>query len=149
EVLQQPPVPVATYNELVCHIAPLQHYNRNITLYFRGQNTDRQKDGLTQLLPSIFRIYPGETRLMLKQRFQLLHQKTEALKKSLAKQVPQLGGTRLVTEHPELTWALLQHYQVCRTPVLDITHSIHVACSFAFDGNKGDTGMVYVLGMPW
>jgi hypothetical protein len=149
EILQQPPIKVATYNELVTHIAPLQHYNRNITLFFRGQATDRQKDGLTQLLPSIFRIFPGETRLMLKQRFQLLHQKTEALKKLLASQTPQLGGTRLVTEHPELAWALLQHYQVCLTPVLDITHSIHVACSFAFDGNKGKTGMVYVLGMPW
>ena len=149
EVLRQPPIKVATYNQLVTHIAPLQHYNRNITLFFRGQATDRQKDGMTQLLPSIFRLYPGETRLLLKQRFSLLHQKAEALKKLLAAQDPKPGGTRLVTEHPELAWALLQHYQVCRTPVLDITHSIHVACSFAFDGNKGATGMVYVLGMPW
>ena len=72
EVLQQPPIPVATYNQLITHIAPLQHYNRNITLFYRGQTTDRQKDGMTQLLPSIFRLYKGETRLLLKQRFALL-----------------------------------------------------------------------------
>jgi len=33
--------------------------------------------------------------------------------------------------------------------LLDITQSLHVACSFAFDRNSGGTGIIYVLGMPW
>ena len=55
----------------------------------------------------------------------------------------------MVNSYPEIAWALLQHYEKCDTPLADLTHSLHVACSFAFDRNTGSTGIVYVLGMPW
>jgi hypothetical protein len=55
----------------------------------------------------------------------------------------------MLNKYPEIAWSLLQHYEICDTPLLDLTHSLHVACSFAFDRNEGEFGIVYVLGMPW
>jgi hypothetical protein len=39
----------------------------------------------------------------------------------------------------------LQHYEVCKTPLLDVTHSLRVAASFALNGN-GSNGFILVLG---
>jgi hypothetical protein len=41
-----------------------------------------------------------------------------------------------------------QHYEICDTPLLDITHSLRTACSFALqESNKH--GYIYVLAMPY
>ena len=48
-----------------------------------------------------------------------------------------------------LQYSILQHYEVCKTPLLDLTQSIKVACSFAILDNKDKTGYIYVLGMPY
>ena len=47
---------------------------------------------------------------------------------------------------PEIAWSVLQHYEVCDTPLIDVTHSLRVACSFALE--KGEKGQLYVLGFP-
>jgi hypothetical protein len=46
-----------------------------------------------------------------------------------------------------LRWSILQHYEVCRTPLLDVTHSLRIAASFASDG-AGDEAFIFVLGVP-
>ena len=48
-----------------------------------------------------------------------------------------------------IQWSILQHYEVCATPLLDFTQSIRVACSFALNGNKGENGFVTVFGFPY
>jgi hypothetical protein len=48
-----------------------------------------------------------------------------------------------------IQWSILQHYEVCNTPLLDFTHSLHVACSFAQIDNDGEFGYVYVFGLPY
>lgn len=45
--------------------------------------------------------------------------------------------------------AFLQHYEVVATPLLDVTHSLRVACSFAQFAGTGSTCCVYVLGFPY
>ena len=47
-----------------------------------------------------------------------------------------------------LRWAILQHYGVCRTPLLDVTHSLRIAASFATQNTKGSDAFVFVLGVP-
>jgi hypothetical protein len=43
----------------------------------------------------------------------------------------------------------LQHYEVCGTPLLDVTHSLRVAASFATnDAVKGHNPTLYVLVVP-
>ena len=42
----------------------------------------------------------------------------------------------------------MQHYDVCPTPLVDITSSLRVACSFALNKNNNECGYIYVLGLP-
>ena len=61
----------------------------------------------------------------------------------------QFEGRKNIRVYEILRWSILQHYDVCPTPLLDITHSIRVACSFAhYDVNHQDEVFIYVLGMP-
>lgn len=149
EVLKSEPKKVGTYDELVIDIAQILHRTRNLTLFYRGQEKDHKKDGKTTILPSIYRLKEGKKRLNLVDRFRFLDDKVNALKKTFNKQIFKISGTSMLNKYPEIVWSLLQHYKICDTPLLDLTHSLHVACSFAFDENKGETGVVYVLGMPW
>jgi hypothetical protein len=58
-----------------------------------------------------------------------------------------LEGGRRIRIHQILRWAILQHYEVCATPLLDVTQSLRVACSFAQQQTK--TGaLIYILGLP-
>lgn len=43
----------------------------------------------------------------------------------------------------------MQHYEVCKTPLLDLTQSLKVACSFAALNNKEKMGYIYVLALPY
>jgi hypothetical protein len=140
---------IKTYDELVTDVAQIQHRNRNLTLYYRGQNIDFKPFGETSILPSIYRKKKGEKRLMLKSGFETLKNKAEELKKLFRESTIKYAGTSMLNKYPEIAWSLLQHYEVCDTPLLDLTHSLHVACSFAFDRNTGDTGIIYIIGMPW
>jgi hypothetical protein len=149
EVLKSTPKRVETYDDLVKDIAQILHRNRNYVLFYRGQSIDFKTDGKTTILPSIYRKKADDKRLLLKVRFETLVQKTEGLKKLFRESTIKYSGTSLLNKYPEIAWSLLQHYEICDTPLLDLTHSLHVACSFAFDKNEGETGIIYVLGMPW
>jgi hypothetical protein len=149
DVLKSAPKRVETYDELVKDVAQILHRNRNYVLFYRGQSKDYKTDGKTTILPSIYRKKLEEKRLMLKERFETLEQKTEALKKLFRDSTIKYAGTSMLNKYPEIAWSLLQHYEICDTPLLDLTYSLHVACSFAFDRNEGETGIIYVLGYPW
>ncbi|HEV2695536.1 MAG TPA: FRG domain-containing protein, partial [Verrucomicrobiae bacterium] len=53
-----------------------------------------------------------------------------------------------IERHQSLRWAILQHYQVCSTPLLDVTHSLRVAASFAADNNNSHEAILYVIAVP-
>ena len=44
---------------------------------------------------------------------------------------PRFHGASSVFNSLHVRWALLQHYNICDTPLVDITQSLHVASSFA------------------
>lgn len=148
-VLKSEPKHVNSYDDLVKAVAQILHRNRNLTLFYRGQSSDYKSEGKTIIMPSIFRKKSGEDKLGLKERFEILNKKSEGLKKLFKDSAIKYAGTSLLNKYPEIAWSLLQHYEVCDTPLIDLTHSLHVACSFAFDRNEGKTGIIYVLGMPW
>lgn len=150
EILKSDSKSVSTYDELVKNVAQLQHHNRQFNLFFRGQTKDhRDADHKSTILAGIFRKGLGETRLPLKERFESLRSNVDKLRKAFNHRSPKFTGTHLLNKYEEVSWAILQHYQVCPTPVIDITHSLHVACSFAYEGNTQNTGVIYVLGLPW
>jgi len=148
EILKSNPKRVESYDDLVRDVAQIMYHNRNLTLFFRGQTKDYKDDEYTTIMPSIYRTKNSE-RLMLKNRFEILNNKVEDLRKIFKDSKIKYAGTNLLNKYPEISWSLLQHYEVCATPLLDITHSLHVACSFAYDRNEENSAIIYVLGMPW
>lgn len=150
EILESKPRYVSTYNDLVSDVAQILYRNRNLVLFYRGQDREHlDTERKATVLPSIYRDKKDEKRLLLKKRFKLLNHKTEKLRLNFRDYKIKMAGTRSLNQYPEIAWAILQHYGACDTPLLDLTHSLHVACSFAMDDNNNNTGIVYVFGMPW
>ena len=114
---------VTTYFKLATKIAQLQFLNRDHVLLFRGQSKDRlTKNGYSILKPSLFRLHGSKipTKRVLVQRFQTLRRAERELVKHYAKE--RLLGVQRLKRQRILRWAILQHYDVCKTPLLDVTH---------------------------
>lgn len=136
---------VASYPQLVQTVAHIASGNRLLLLYFRGQQRDyKDRNGRTTLYPSICR--PKGARLA-KQRLQ---ERNEVLRQAmlLLKGDANLDLRLRIHSHPEAPMALLQHYELCRTPLLDVTRSLRVAASFALLDGAAE-GYVFVIGMPY
>jgi hypothetical protein len=139
---------VNSFLELAFKVAELQFRNRDHVLLFRGQSADyRNKKGNSTLKPTLFRPLkkgnPNSNTLI--QRFEALRDAEDDLAYRY-QQAGFLGAERLQRQHI-LRWAILQHYEVCRTPLLDITASLRVAASFASLDHKGEA-FLFVLGVP-
>lgn len=142
---------VPNFRALVGCIAKLSFYNPRHMLLFRGQGCEyfnrSEGRGLTVLKPSIFRVVHGQPLpLAMPQRYERL-QEAERLLLSEWDQTGMEGYER-ITRNRIVRWAILQHYEICRTPLLDATHSLRVASSFASLDAKGKFAVLYVLAVP-
>lgn len=118
---------------------------------FRGQTSDlRNAQENTTLKPSLFRPIKGQSSLpnsdILNTRFLTLKNAEIELVR-LYKNARMLGVERL-KRHRILRWAILQHYEVCPTPLLDVTHSLRIAASFASQDATGHNAFLFVLAVP-
>jgi hypothetical protein len=139
---------VKDYLDLATKIADLQFRNHDHVLLLRGQGGDyRNRSGNSSLKPTLFR--PTKTgnpdRATLVERFERLV-RAEQLLVAHYKAAGHFGFDRL-KRHRILRWSILQHYEVCATPLLDVTHSIRIAASFA-SLSGADLAFIYVLGVP-
>lgn len=138
--------PVKSYRELMQQVARLAYLNKDHLLFFRGQQRDyRNKAGASTIYPAIYR---GErvSQQQIELRFAVLTSAAKRLCAALAAE--DVTGHADVRRRRYIQWSILQHYEVCPTPLLDLTHSLRVASSFAsLDGN-GDP-YVFVLGLPF
>jgi hypothetical protein len=139
---------VTSYFELATKVAELQFRNRDHVLLFRGQNADYlDHKHKTTLRPRLFRRTeagnpnPDE----LRERFDSLKRAGAELVR-LYRRADYLGTDRL-ERYQVLRWAILQHYEVCATPLLDVTQSLRIAASFASQAADGDA-FLFVLGVP-
>lgn len=144
-----PAYEVASYFDLATKVAELQFHNRDHILLFRGQAGDyRNRSGYTSLKPSLLRGDGGRNPSLdeLRKRFARL----TAAESILAEEYLAAGllGMERVGRHGIVRWAMLQHYEVCPTPLLDVTHSLRIAASFASHGAQGEA-YVFVLGVPY
>jgi hypothetical protein len=147
DVTHSPAFPIKTYRELVEHVARLSYANRNQLLFFRGQDKDYQtKAGGSTLYPAIYR---GDNlpRRELVVRFQMLDDASRVLVRLFQQQ--KIEGASEVARKRYIQWSILQHYEVVATPLLDVTHSLRVACSFAQLASTDPACYVYVLGLPY
>lgn len=139
---------VSSFLELARKIAELQFLNRDHVLLFRGQGGDhRNVKGNTSVKPTLFRPEgKGNPDLAtLERRFVLLARAERALVARY--QSAGFRGLDRIKRHHVLRWSILQHYEVCATPLLDVTHSIRIAASFA-SLSANDRAYLFVLGVP-
>ena len=139
--------PVMTYRQLVEQIAKLAYLNKDYLLFFRGQGIDyRNRSNASTIYPTIYR---GDyvPQREINYRFQLLEQASREIRDIFEKE--NIQGNEDLKWKKFLQWSILQHYEVCNTPLLDLTHSLRVACSFAQIQAKNSYGYVYVFGLPF
>lgn len=141
------PYPIDDYRELVGEVAKLSYLNKDYLLFYRGQDRDYKNRGESSTFyPNIYRgdyVKKQEVRY----KFDLL--KTAGQYLSDEFEDKGIDGAREVRRKKHVRWGILQHYEVCDTPLLDFTHSLRVASSFAQIDNKNKHGYVFVFGLPY
>lgn len=146
---------VSDYEELARKIAELQFRNRSYVLLFRGQARDhKDHHGQSTHQPTLFRSQPRQILPDRRQydpfdipiKFEKLKRCEAVLNDEFAKSG--FIGSDEISRYRILRWSILQHYEVCDTPLLDVTHSLRIAASFASIENETDSAFLYVLGVP-
>ncbi len=133
-VRRSTPLSVTTFSELVERVAEITYRNPEDCIFYRGQSKDhRDKTDGTSIYPTIFR-KPDKavSDRLLHKRFEKLANRSQGLLDRF-KSKELIGREKL--KFQEVAWAILQHYESCATPLLDVTTSIRVAASFAMLGD--------------
>jgi hypothetical protein len=140
---------VETYFQLAKKVAELQFRNREHVLLFRGQKEDFLTSKYNSMLKaSIFRLDGKKvpTQAAIEARFDRLRAAERELSR-LYSDAKLLGLDRLKRQRI-LRWSILQHYEVCSTPLLDVTHSLRIAASFASSRNGTEQAYLFAFGVP-
>lgn len=140
---------VESYFALAKKVAELQFRNRDHVLLFRGQKQDyRTTKNNSMLKSSIFRLEgkKAPTSSQLEKRFARLKMAEEELVQQYTSH--KLLGFERLKRQRIIRWAILQHYEICATPLLDVTHSLRIAASFASSQNNSDDAFLFVFGLP-
>ena len=141
------PYTIESYPELVREVAALAYQNKDYLLFYRGQDRDYlNKAGSSSYYPTIYRkdvLTAHEIRL----RFDMLELAEHLLADAFDS--GGLEGRQDVRRKSYIAWSILQHYKVCDTPLLDFTHSLRAAATFAQYNNREERGIVAVFGLPY
>ena len=133
------PLLVLKFRELVTIIARIAYRNRGYDLFYRGQDQEYfNASNEATILPSIYRKGQVDWGSF---------DKLEYFVNALHEKEFRFEHDETFNQFNEVKWAILQHYKVCDTPLLDLTRSLRVACSFALE-NTDQTGVLYVFGLP-
>lgn len=149
QIRADPGFSITSFSQLVNCVAKLAFNNREHVLLFRGQKHEFKTvdDHLTVIKPSIFRSWPNEDRnATLPSKFKKLKRAEQLLLDEWDEQ--ELEDNAHIARHRIIRWAILQHYEICATPLLDVTHSLRVAASFAKRNSIQQYGFLYVLAAP-
>lgn len=138
---------VTTFRKLVEQVAKLAYLNKDYLLFFRGQKNDyRNKANSSTFYPTIYR---GD--YIPQQELDFRFDKLESASKILSHLFKEnkIQGQQELRRKKYIQWSILQHYEVTETPLIDLTQSLRVACSFAQLYNDQKTAFVYVFGLPY
>lgn len=137
---------VSAYTELLEKLAALRYHNSRFRLLYRGQRHDYRVNvrgkaiERSSLYPSIFRATGASDRTAeLSRRFDRLSRAERLLTEQL--QDANIRRDQVVR------WSIIQHYEVARTPLLDLTSSIQAALSFALDSDPSEA-YFFVFAFP-
>jgi hypothetical protein len=138
---------VKTFRELVENVAKLAYLNKDYLLFFRGQGYDfKNRSGNSSFYPSIYRgDYLSQSEINY--RFDILNKSSKNLAKLFEQE--KIEGFKELKRKKLIQWSILQHYEVCGTPLMDFTQSLRVACSFAHMDNSNGNAYIFVFGLPY
>lgn len=156
DVASSEAIMVTTYSELQELIAQLSILNKRYVLYFRGQKEDYTSDDnakkrKSSFYPTIFRgtLSSGESDI----RWHKLDYASKRLVEEVVKEGLAKDNINILKRKHLLQWSILQHYEVTGTPLIDVTQSLRVACSFAMLNeslkNNDAWSYLYVFGLPY
>lgn len=141
------PFRVKTFRELVEHTAKLSFTNKDHLLFYRGQANDyKNKGGSSTFYPSIYRSDQLPA-IEVAHKFDRLEGASAQLVKVFEDH--KIEGYKELKRRKAIQWSILQHYEVCPTPLLDFTHSLRVACSFATMDSNRETTFIFVFALPY
>jgi hypothetical protein len=140
--------PVNSFRELVGYVAEVGSANPHLNLYYRGQKTDwLDRNGRSKIYPGLYRPKPGKLNLhpsTITKRIELMECAIERMKANHRNlRLPET----VLADHDEYYQALLQHYERCPTPLVDVTVSLRVAASFAL-ANDAEEAFLYLVHLP-
>ena len=145
------PFIVSRFTDLVTIVSQLSIVNKDYVLLYRGQMVDyKNKSGSSTFYPTIYRPEIGKEYLWtneVNRRFEVLKQCGRLLVESL--DAYKMRDISHIRDRELVRWSILQHYQVCGTPLFDVTQSLSIACSFATRANNLTHGYVYIFGLPY
>lgn len=142
---------VYSHTELLRKIAALAYWNKQFSLLFRGQSEDYKYNVIgepgthSHLYPAILRTVPGisksavDMKYVLERRFSILAEAERLLK--------EVAHLAIISTDQIVRWSLLQHYEACPTPLLDVSQSLQVALSFAME-KPSKSSFLFVLAVP-
>jgi hypothetical protein len=142
--------PVKDFLDLATKVAHLSFSNPNYVLLYRGQRQDFKRTNhkgiaYSTLKPTLFRGASNPSSTELRRRFETLKRAEEEL--LLLYERKHFPDVERLQRQQILRWAIIQHYEICPTPLLDVTNSLRIAVSFASDHATGDA-FVLILGVP-
>jgi hypothetical protein len=129
--------------------------NKRLKLFYRGQTKpslpvpsmfrDGWRRGQVRIGKKNWRKFWNELERIGESLYGMLHPRVDSKLSA-----PRWRGLRDVRE---ARWAVIQHYGLWPTPLIDVTTNLRIAASFAMDnkaakGGETREGYVYVLGMP-
>ena len=144
--------PVKSYRDLVELTAQIAIWNKRYDMFFRGQTNDyKNKNDKSDIYPAICRpdrkidgSYKASIKsITIEKRLDELNSFIEYLSKQ-EKRPFRIKRTKNFIEND---YALIQHYGILPTPMVDITQSLRVAATFAL--RNSNTGYLYVFGLPY
>lgn len=138
---------VKAYSDLMNNVSNLAYLNKDYLIFFRGQGKDyKSKSEGSTFYPTIYRDeYLSQQEINY--RFEILNQASILLTDTFSDN--NIQGCEEIRRKKFIQWSILQHYGVCKTPLLDFTHSIHVTCSFAQLHSENNSAYVYLFGLPY
>ena len=138
---------VNSYKELRKYVAELSCKNKDCILFYRGQKEDyKNSKSKSTFYPTIYRGEPLSADELafrwrkLKSASKLLVDKIKAEK---------ISEKDLLIRKKLLQWSIIQHYEVTETPLIDVTQSLRVACSFAQLDNANNYAYIYAFALPY
>ena len=147
---------VSSFRQLVERVSFLTSMNKRFTLYFRGQA--KNFDPIPSIFRPTWRAFDTNEDLPINEsnrhgywaELLRLGEGVFQICKSTSLGLPRYRGLRDVRE---AQWAIIQHYGLWPTPLIDVTSSLRVAASFALgcqieSSNVSRSGYLFVVGMP-